>query len=246
MVLDRILLQTDLPDEIIIADDGSTDHTKQVVDAFSERCPVPVIHKWQENQGFRSSRLKNMGIAAASSEYIILLDGDMLIHKDFIRDHKWSALRGYFLQGSRVWLKEKDVDMLLAHRQKNLPGILRVGSPFNSIHSKPLSLLFSREVDSLKGTKSCNLSFFKEDCYRINGFDESFEGWGREDTDFAVRLMNSGVKRRNLRFGGIAYHLSHPVRSRDRLSQNDELLQRSISEKATYRPNGLDKGQAAS
>ncbi len=246
VVLNSVLEQSEMPEEIVIADDGSTDHTKEVVDAFRAKCPVTVVHKWQENRGFRSSRLKNMGIAAVSGEYIILLDGDMLLHRDFVRDHKRWALKGYFLQGSRVWLKEKDVDELIADPAKKLPLIFSLGNRFNAIHSVLLSNIFSRRDSTLRGTKSCNLSFFKEDCYRINGFDESFEGWGREDTDFAVRLMNSGVKRRNLRFAGVAYHLSHPVRSRDRLSQNDKLLQRSIEEKATYRENGLVKGQAVS
>ncbi|MBV9217501.1 MAG: glycosyltransferase [Acidobacteria bacterium] len=246
VVLSSVLAQSEMPNEVIVADDGSTDRTKEVVTEFAKASPVPVIHRWQENSGFRSSRLKNLGISAAAGEYLILLDGDMLIHPDFVRDHKRWALRGQFLQGSRVWLREHDVDAIVAKGEKKLPGLSKVGNPLNSIRSPLLARIFSTRVGGLKGTKSCNLSFFRNDCYGINGFDENFEGWGREDTDFAVRLMNSGIKRRNLRFAGVAYHLSHPVRSRDRLSQNEELLQRSIEEKATFRENGLIKDQAAS
>ena len=242
VVLSSVLTQSELPDEVIIADDGSGDDTREMIEAFQQRFPVPLLHCWHEDRGFRGAAIRNKAIAASTGEYTILIDGDMLLHKDFVRGHKRAAAKGWFLQGSRVWLSPKAVDEIVRSADPTLiPPIHQFGNPLNSFSSDFLSRWFSRPANHLTGTKSCNMSFWREDCFRVNGFNEEFTGWGREDSEFAARLMNSGTRRRNLRFGGVAYHLSHPQESRAELSQNESLLQKTIDDRLIYCRKGLIK-----
>jgi hypothetical protein len=168
------------------------------------------------------------------------MDGYMILHTDFVRQHKAAARKGWFVQGSRVWLGSEDVDKSI-REDSGMPPLLRRRNILNSISSKTLSRLFSRRSRSLEGIKSCNMAFWRYDCFAVNGFNEDFTGWGREDSEFAVRLMNRGIKRRNLRFGGVAYHLSHPQESRAQLAVNEMILERAIRERLDYCSNGLVK-----
>jgi GT2 family glycosyltransferase len=85
------------------------------------------------------------------------------------------------------------------------------------------------------------MGFWMEDIVRVNGFNEDFVGWGREDSEFAIRLLNSGTKRQNLAFGGVAYHLHHQENSRQSLPANDIIMERAISEASIFCPNGINK-----
>jgi len=87
-----------------------------------------------------------------------------------------------------------------------------------------LSSIFSNKNNNLRGIKTCNMSFFKEDCLKVNGFNGDFIGWGREDSEFVVRLLNSGVHRQNIKFNCIAYHIWHSENTRESLKVNDETL----------------------
>ena len=109
----------------------------------------------------------------------------------------------------------------------------------NALHSNLLSKLFSRKKNYLRGLKTCNVSFYKKDCISVNGFNNNFEGWGREDSEFFVRLMNKGVKRKTLRFNAIQYHLWHEVVSRKSLLKNDQLLQKAIDENLDWCEMGI-------
>ena len=85
------------------------------------------------------------------------------------------------------------------------------------------------------------MAFFKQDCVNVNGFNNDFEGWGREDSEFAVRLLNSGINRKNLRFNAIQFHLWHFEITRESLSQNNVILNSSINSKSNWCINGIDK-----
>ena len=111
----------------------------------------------------------------------------------------------------------------------------------NTIHSSFLSKCLSGQTSSLKGIRSCNMGFWKEDVVAVNGFNEEFTGWGREDSEFAVRLFNAGLKRKNIKFNAIGYHLYHPENTRKNLKKNDEILEKSISSKIIKCDNGIDK-----
>jgi len=242
LVLLSALKQSELPDEIIIADDGSSTSTKELVETFAKSATIPIVHSWQEDDGFRAAQSRNRAIAKASGEYIILIDGDMILHRDFIKDHLNFAKEGYFVQGSRVLLGKHRSNELLESKKTNISFFDNdIKNRKNSIHSDFLSTLFSHESTKLSGIKTCNMGFFREDCYKVNGFNNDFIGWGREDSEFIVRIMNSAIKRHNLKFNAIAYHIWHNENTRESLESNDNLLENCIKNSLTFCTNGIDK-----
>jgi glycosyltransferase involved in cell wall biosynthesis len=232
--------QTVLPGEIIVADDGSRPDTGDVVERMAAISPVPVIHSWQEDKGFRLARSRNRAIAKARGEYIVLIDGDIVLEHHFIEDHLGFACPGFFIQGTRVLLSRELSDQVLANRAM-LSAFCRKGveNRKNCLRSHLLARLFSLTSKSLTGIKTCNFAFHKQDAIAVNGFNEDFVGWGREDSEFTVRLLNSGIRRRNMKFNGLAYHLYHPMSDRTRLHNNDEILSRTIERKLTWCVKGL-------
>ncbi|MDE6305135.1 MAG: glycosyltransferase, partial [Muribaculaceae bacterium] len=85
VTLESVRNQSRLPDEVIIGDDGSGADTARVINRFKDGFPVPIIHVWQEDKGFRLAMIRNRSVAAASGDYIIQTDGDVLLHPHFIR-----------------------------------------------------------------------------------------------------------------------------------------------------------------
>jgi glycosyltransferase involved in cell wall biosynthesis len=236
------LSQSVPPFEIIIADDGSTNETAILVENLSSLSHVPLIHVWQEDRGFRAAASRNRAIAETRGNYIVITDGDMLLDKDFIRDHKSMAVEGTFIQGSRVLLSRENTDMRLKTKLTSVsPFEKGLGNRKNTLRLPWLSSRLALKNRSLSGIRSCNMSFFRKDCIRINGFNEDFVGWGREDSEFAVRLMNNGILRRNVKFSAIACHLWHSENPRNRLDENDRLLDSAIAENVTFCQNGIDK-----
>ena len=107
LVLKSIEFQTLPPSEVIVADDGSDDKTKNLISDFNLLSELRIIHSFQEDLGFRAAESRNKAISISKSEYIILVDGDVVLHPEFVFDHFKNAKLGFFIQGSRVLLKEK-------------------------------------------------------------------------------------------------------------------------------------------
>lgn len=229
------------PAEIIIADDGSDDDTRELIASMKRSSLVPIVHSWQKNRGFRLSRSRNRAINIAKGDYIILIDGDIVIEEHFVADHLEAAKPGYFIQGSRVLLNTNSTKLGL--EQKELcpcftdPG---VENRKNCIRSTLLSRLFSFSSKRLPGIKTCNFAFWRKDAETVNGFNEEFVGWGREDSEFTARLLHSGVKRQNLKFKAVAYHLFHKINSRAYLQENDKILDATIKNRLIWCNNGLN------
>lgn len=242
IVLLSVLNQSELPDEVIIADDGSQDATRELIERYQRKFSTKLIHCWHEDFGFRAGQIRNKAIAMATKEYVISIDGDMVLHKDFIKMHKRAAWKGRFIQGARVLLSGETTKRMIERRKLQLSFFERgIRNRFNSYYSPFLSKIVSRNTNRLEGTKTCNMAFWKSDFISINGFNEDIVGWGREDTEMAVRLMNTGIKRYNLKLAGFGYHLYHPENSRDMLSVNDGILNRTIEERLRSCTNGINK-----
>lgn len=248
LVLNSILVQKVLPDEIIIADDGSTNETKVVIEKFSQYSPVPVIHAWQEDIAFRLAESRNRALAMATSDYIIIIDGDMVMHPSFIEDHKRAAQKGTYVQGGRIRLpKEKTLELLenpnnyriLKWYEKGIED--RLEKRLLTIHSSLLSNIILRKKKrySYKSIRGCNMSFFREDALAINGFNSDFVGWGREDSEFVARFFNNGGKLANIKFSAIAYHLWHNEANRKSLPENDNLLNHAMKDHIIHTKNGI-------
>jgi glycosyltransferase involved in cell wall biosynthesis len=242
LVLKSVENQTVHPDCVVIADDGSAVETKKLIEAFKQISELKIIHSWQEDKGFRAAKSRNKAISLSNTDYIILIDGDSILHPKFIEDHKKNSKEGYFVQGSRVLVNERNTNQLVSQNQLFLSLLFKI-SMFrkNSIHSYFFSKIFSTKSNTLKGIKACNLAFFRKDFISVNGFNNDFEGWGREDSEFIVRFFNNGISRIYLRFNAIQYHLWHPENNRKSLKYNDQLLKNTINKKIKVCKNGINE-----
>jgi len=234
--------QTRLPDEIIVADDGSTKDTGDLVQRMASGPPIPILHVWQDDQGFRAARIRNKAIAKARGEYLVIVDGDIIVHSDFIKDHEEAARLGFFSQGSRVLLNQNKTERVLQKRELRFsPFGFGLENRKNAIRSHFLSRLFSWPQKSLSGIRTCNFALWRADALAVNGFNEDFQGWGREDSEFAVRLMNRGIRRQNIKFRALTYHLFHPEQRKDSLARNDRILENTIEMRSPWCENGINK-----
>jgi glycosyltransferase involved in cell wall biosynthesis len=244
--LKSVLKQTLLPDEIIIADDGSTSKTKELINKIAQGSNVKIIHSWQEDDGFRASRSRNLAFSKSTSEYIIYIDGDMILEKNFVKDHLKCASRNFYIQGSRVLLKPEYTETTLKNKVFKKPSIFsnNLKNKLNSLRVPFLSQMICRKTSTKqRGIKSCNFSFYREDFIAVNGFDENLVTWGREDSELINRMYNNGMFRKDLKFSGIQYHLYHKEGSSN--SFNDNILKKTIDNKLTWCENGVDKHMEA-
>lgn len=242
-VLDSARRQSRLPDEVLIADDGSGEPTRTLLQAIARDFPVPLRHVWQADDGFRAARSRNRAIAAAHGDYIIILDGDMVMHRHFVADHLAAAKPGTFVQGSRLFAGPD------ASARMKRDRIFEPGPFFPDLDRRRHTLripllarlqLATSEKASPKYIKSCNQGYWRADLLRVNGFDERMQGWGREDDEVAARLFHVGIPRRLLRFGGLATHLHHTVRHDDGASPNDFYLADTRARRVTRCEFGID------
>jgi len=241
LVMESIERQVRQPDELIIADDGSSEETKNLINKFKKNSDLNIFHSWQEDIGFRAARSRNKAIVKSTGDYIILIDGDTILHTKFVKDHFDNAEPGCFVQGSRVLLSEKDTKKALVEKIINFSVFsLGLKNRKNSIHSKLLSVIFSNKKNNLRGIKTHNVAFYRQDCLNINGFNNEFVGWGREDSEFAARLINSGIKRKNVRFNSIQFHLWHNDSSRDLLAKNDAILEDAVNNSKKWCIDGMN------
>ena len=239
--LNSALDQTVTPKEIIIADDGSKQETIDLVKRFQQSYPQSnIIHSWQEDKGFRAGMSRNRAISKATGNYIIIIDGDLILNKHFVEDHIKNMQKGCFIQGSRVITSPIAAKEIMEGKKINL-FTKGLKNNINMVRSKLLSKIFTKVDRNLRGVRSCNMSFFKDDLIRVNGFEEEIEGWGREDSELAVRLFNIGCKKKKLKFEALTCHLYHNENDRSRLKKNDEYLANAIENKKTKAKKGLDR-----
>lgn len=243
LCLESVLKQTILPNEILIADDGSTNETRDLIASFQQKTTIPIKHIWHEDNGFRLTVIRNKAIAQCSGDYIIQIDGDLIVHPQFVADHIRFAEQNCFVGGSRVSLSSSLTQKL---QQKNsidvscfTPGAKNF---FNGLHCNLLSNCFANyKKDNLFAIRGCNMAFWKKDLVLVNGYNEDMIGWGREDTELVSRLCNANIRRKFLKFGGIVFHQFHETSNKQQLNANDNICKTTIETKSTFCNNGLNK-----
>ncbi|MEO5947829.1 MAG: galactosyltransferase-related protein, partial [Chitinophagaceae bacterium] len=172
-------------------------------------------------------------------------DGDVILHKHFVADHLRMAKSGTFVSGSRVLITPEYTQKVIKEKHFEKPSFFskNIYKRYNSIHNDFFSAInyqMQRGKEQYKYVLGANMAFYKEDLIRVNGYDENFSGWGKEDNNIAIRLCNDGVAIRFLKFGGIVYHLHHAGEKNNNIDDNEILLQDAIRSNTTFVSNGLN------
>jgi glycosyltransferase involved in cell wall biosynthesis len=232
-VLSALSGQTDREFEVVVADDGSRPTTAALIERWKGRLGVPLSHAWQADRGFRAAEIRNRALLAARGDYCIFLDGDCIARADFVATHRRLAERGWFVTGNRVLLSRELTAAVL--REGVLPQTWNLAQWINrraqggvnrlaAVLRLPLGPLRKLRPAQWLGARSCNLAVWRSDLELVDGFDASFRGWGREDSDLLIRLLHSGVRRKDGRFATGVIHLWHEEEDRSQLDANDARL----------------------
>jgi glycosyltransferase involved in cell wall biosynthesis len=245
-------MQHDDDYEIVIADDGSGDETRTVIERFRNEYPISVKHVWQEDDGFQKCRILNKAIVASEGEYIVMSDGDCIPRADFLAQHRKCAEPGYFLSGgyfklpmstSELITREDIVTQrcfekqwLIEHGVKRSPKLLKLTA------GPVTARIYNMVTPTNRSWNGHNASCFKSDALKVNGFDERMK-YGGLDVEFGWRLKNAGIKAKQIRYSAVCIHLDHSrgyVNDED-WKRNREIRNRTVNEKLTRTPAGVDQ-----
>lgn len=249
-VLAGLAAQTRLPDEIIIADDGSGSETADLIKAWQTRFPFPLLHVWQEDLGFRAAQSRNRAVAASRSDYLVFLDGDCLVFSDFVAQHLALAESGHMVMGSRILCSQELTQRIEQQQEQPLRwnGFAWLQARLRKAINRLLPLVklpgqWWRKLRNKrwKGVRTFNLAVWRSDFVRVNGFDEAFQGWGHEDADLTVRLLRSGVRRKDGQFALPVLHLWHPESDRSREAVNKAHVERQLASAQIRAESGLNQ-----
>ncbi|MDU8886109.1 glycosyltransferase family 2 protein [Yeosuana sp. MJ-SS3] len=244
--------QTETNFEVIIADDGSTDETKNLVDEFKAKSKISIKHVWQEDDGFRKTKILNKAILETSSDYLIFTDGDCIARNDFVATHLKLSRANCFLSGGYFKLPKPiseiiSKDDIKSQRCFNSDWLLKKGLTKTFKINKLTSFGFKAWVlNTFTPTKATfdgmNVSGWKQDVLAVNGFDERME-YGGEDRELGERLMNHGIKFIQARYSVICLHLHHdrPYINKAKIEENKELRKKTKHSKIKYTQHGIYK-----
>jgi len=209
--------QSDRGFEIVVAEDGSDDKTRDVIDAARRTAALPIVYVKQDHIGFRAARLRNIGIKKCRGDYTVFVDGDCFVFPDFVERHRTLAERGKFVSGKRSYLRPNISNRILAAAtapEENRArwfarACLNQCTRFAEFIPRPDGAWRYRRAMEWEGVLSCNLAAYRCDTDTVNGFDNRYEGHGLEDSDFVQRLINSGISRKLGDHGSTVLHLAH-------------------------------------
>lgn len=249
--------QSQLPDEVLIADDGSGEETRQLINRFrdSPECSFVLKHVWQEDDGFRKPRILNETVRNATGEYLVFIDGDCLAHRYWLRNHLSNAEPKTILGGKRVDIGESLSAQLLRTNQlittfgirllwDSVMGGTRKAEEALVFKSMLIRRLAHRDYISNDGIWGCNFSIYKDLFYSINGCDEDFKDGSIEDNDLGIRVLNSGGKLKSVRNLANVFHLWHKSSwnfTSEKFLYNKAILDKRISLKESRCLNGIIK-----
>lgn len=250
LVLDSLSRLTTFPLEVVIADDGSTEPTKKVINDWQKKLPFRLIHAWQEDDGFRAAAARNKAAIASSGNYLIFLDGDCLVFPDFIQNHIQLSAHKKMVIGSRILCSKELTSEMESGLEKPLDWKLHswIKAKFSKRINRILPLIRltdswirSLRGDKWKGVRTFNLAVWRDDFFAANGFDERFQGWGHEDADLAIRLIKNGIQRKDGQFSIPVLHLWHQESDRTKLNHNEKLLSDTLCSTTTRALLGIDQ-----
>ncbi len=245
LCLKSVTSQTIMPDEVIIADDGSGLATKQLIESFRTQFGVPLIHVWHEDMGFRKSMILNKAISAASSQYIIEIDGDVILDRNFVKDHLSVAEEKTFIRGTRAHLKKEILSSVFKEERISFSFRAKgIKNRFNAIRIPSLAWLFTQKKNTAKSVRGCNIAFWKKDFIAVNGYSNDMQGWGAEDIELAARFINIGVLKKGLKFKAVQYHITHKFSCRKQHVSQLQSLRETLEGNIKRCANGYSEIQA--
>lgn len=256
--LEKVLIgyqqQTFTDFELVIADDGSNVLTKNLIEAYKNKVNYNIIHVWQEDDGFQKSKILNKAIVACNAPYIVMSDGDCIPRADFLAVHHKHQEKGYFLSGGYFMLP-LDISKLISPsdiEQQNcfkLQWLQRNGLKKSFKNNKLTATSFQAKIlNTLTPTNASwnghNASGWKEDILKVNGFDERMQ-YGGQDRELGERLVNNGIKSKQLRYSAIVVHLDHPRGYKNEVSilKNKGIRKQTKEHKLTWTPFGIQKSK---
>lgn len=238
--------------EVIIADDGSTDETKQLIDKMRKEVFFPISQVWHEDNGFQKCIILNKAIVVSKSPYLIMTDGDCIPRKNFVENHVKYREEGYFLSGGYFMLpmdisKKITKQDIYTGRTFQVEWLRKNGLQPSFKNNKLKSGMFKSKLLNLitpttPSWNGHNASGWKEDILAVNGFDERMQ-YGGEDRELGERLINNGVKPKQIRYSAIVLHLDHKrgYVKEEMIVKNREIRRITELEKRTWTPYGIVK-----
>lgn len=247
ITLNSLQQQIILPFETIVADDGSSSSTQSIVKQYPQ-----VKHVWHKDNGFQAASIRNKAVVKSTGDYLIFIDGDIVVFPDFITQHIKLAEANCFIAGNRILLNSlltkqweikqnnplqwNKIDWIKArfnHSINRLSPLIRLSTEAAWRKYRP---------EQWQGVRTCNLAVAKKDFLAINGFDETYQGWGHEDADLAIRLIHNKIYRKDGRFAIPVLHLWHPENSRHNEQKNWQRLQKRLTNKQIIKAKkGVDQ-----
>ncbi|MCW8109953.1 glycosyltransferase family 2 protein [Alteromonas ponticola] len=242
--------------EIIIADDGSTHETQQRIAEFEQASQRNIKHVWQPDDGFQKTRILNKALMEAEGDYVVFTDGDCIMRNDFLAVHDHYREPGYFLSGGYFKLpmstskaitrddiangRPFDVNWLVANGLKKTHKTMKLTA--NGWKAKLLNTLTPTNA-SWNGH---NASGWIKDIFAVNGFDERMQ-YGGEDRELGERLLNRGLKSKQIRYSAICVHLDHArgYATQEMRDKNQAIRNSTKSEKKIWTPYGIEKTEIA-
>jgi glycosyltransferase involved in cell wall biosynthesis len=242
LCLKSIVNQKVYPDEVIIADDGSDFNTKNLIELFQKDFPVPLIHVWQEDNGFQAAKIRNKAIKKAQFDYIVQIDGDLILNTHFIEDHLKFAKKNHFTRGCRVRVGKKTSEQLLHSRTITFSLFnWDIKYRHHGIRNYFFAKIVAKPILNPHKVFGCNMGFWKEDAIKANGYENQLIGWGHEDEEFAARLVNNNIFKLKLKHHAIAYHIYHKERCRDNEKEHKDLIKNVMKNNIKKAQNGIDE-----
>lgn len=248
-VLRALASQCNEEHEVIIADDGSSQASVAAMQASLPSFKAPVIHVWHPDTGFAASRARNLAAASSAADYFVFVDGDCVPGPYFVEGHSVLSERRFFVNGSRVLLSELLTKKILANEvditKARWSDWLRwrmTGDVNKLVHLVrwPNAPFRKSKTFRWRNIRSCNFGVWRSDYFRVNGFDESFQGWGHEDADIVLRLHNAGLQRKNGFCATEVYHLWHAENDRVNEVANRQFVTQRLSTGLIRAVKGVD------
>lgn len=238
--------------EVVIADDGSGPKTRTLLEEMKEKVFYPIVHVWQEDDGFQKSRILNKATTACNSPYIIMTDGDCIPREDFVEVHYINKEPGYFISGGYYMLP---MNISLAITKKdieeqncfNIQWLKEKGIPKTFKNNKLtargfISKFFNTITPTNASWNGHNSSGWKKDILNVNGFDERMQ-YGGQDRELGERLFNYGIKSKQLRYSAVCVHLDHKrgYKTPESIEKNRSIRKETKKKKLVWTHYGISK-----